>query len=712
VFTTRAAVAALVVGVCLFGVVGGVAVVDADEHDTDNVTQHERPEEIGDDGNLSAAQDWLNGRMAEIHLDCAQDAEELSVSESTACSRLDEEYPEYLEQYASVEREQTGSTETADTFNETRDEQQEFAEKAYEFNETSREYQEARDAGDEQRARELARELLNRSQRIDDLGDSLNRRYVELENRTGADYGPARNSTNRTVQAVENITQQVALETFTPTTITAEVTPATASFSEPATISGRLPDENGTVLAGRTVVFVTGNQTFTIDTDANGTFEATYRPITTTTGPTTVSTIYEPALSEDYLGSRTDVEVDVVAIEPSLSIRTDADRLAFGDSLSVQAEVSAAARSVPSVPVALYLGDERIATGRTGDDGSVSLSGTVPATVANGDRELTVRASRDGTALSPAVERRPVTVERTETDLTVDGSVTDDELVVTGRLTTADGRPIAGQSVGVNVDGEIREVTATDSAGRYELRVPRSTGGDGEWSVAADFENPDSNLGPSTASRTVRTEGPDNAVDDVREAADSAIDNVREAASENRILAAAVAALIGSILAVLAVWYYVRHRKDDDGVPTVPPAGADEATAPEPGSAAPETTGDAAPDEISVNAILATARQRLGDGSPSDAVRVGYGAVRDSLLEHPGLEGTETRTHRELYRDVRSTLPQRRAAPLKTLTDAYEQAVFAPTGIDEPTADAALEAADECLTARPATDDGTAGDRR
>ena len=68
--------------------VGGVAVVDASDHREDNQTDHQHPDEVDDEGDLQAVRNWLEDRMAQIHLDCA---ENLSAGETAACRRLDDE---------------------------------------------------------------------------------------------------------------------------------------------------------------------------------------------------------------------------------------------------------------------------------------------------------------------------------------------------------------------------------------------------------------------------------------------------------------------------------------------------------------------------------------------------------------------------------------------------------------------------------------------
>ena len=572
------------------------------------------------------------------------------------------------------------------------------------------------DLGDDRRARRLARELQNRSERITELGDAQIQTYRQLEQRTGRDYGRGIDGINEVVAQTSNTTRQVERDVFTPTELTATAESGSARFTSPVTISGALTDENGTRLADQTVALVVDGRTVTTaETDASGSYEANYRPVATETGPTTVNAVYRPSRNAAYLGSNATTEVDVESVEPSASVETDAEEVAFDDPVPVEVSVSVDGEAAGSVPVALFLGDERIAETRTGENGSVTLDGTVPATVPDGERDLRVRVSREGTALEPIEETRSVTVEETETELTIEGLLDGDELVLSGQLTTVDGRAVPEQRVGVNVDAEVREVTTTDDLGQYEVRVPEATGGSDEWAVSADYDESDTNLAPTTTSRTLQAEDFGTANGTAAGATDGFVDEVRELLSTRERQLGAAAAVLLSLVAVPLLYRRLRDEEtasdefegfatmdEGDGVSgddERPSAEAVEATATEEGSSP-------APASAPAPAPLELARQRLLEGAPSDAVRLGYGAVRDELLQRTGSEKQDTRTHWEFYRDTAPELPESRAAALESLTEAYERAAFAPAGVTEGTAESAVEAAAECLEDPSVTDGG------
>jgi len=686
----------LLVGACLLGAVG-VTVVGGSEHDI----EHEHPDEVRDEGNLTAVQRWLGGEMTEIQINCA---ENLSVIDSAACDRLDEEYPDYLSEYAFVERERTGDDETAETYEKAGEQQRELAEEREAYEETFVEYQQAREAGDEQRARRLARELQNNSARIIDLGEAQIRTYGQLERQTGRDYDPAINTTSEVIREIRNRTRQVEEVVFTPTELTATANSDVASFTSPVNVSGVLTDENGTRLANRSIALVVDGRTVaTTRTDAAGGYEATYRPTATEIGPTSVEAVYRPTNEEVYLESSATANVSVRSDEPSVSLDSDADDVGFGDPVPATVTVTVDGEPAESVPVALFLGDERIARNRTAENGSVTLDGTVPATVPDGERDLRVRTSREGTALEPVEETQSVTVVETGTELTIAGLLDGDELVLSGRLTTVDGETVPSQRVGVNVNAEVREITTTNDLGRYEVRVPRETGGAGEWSVSADYNESDTNLAPATTARTIRGEESNRTNGTTVDDGDDIVDRARAFVSDNeQPLGAAIALLSLAAVALIAGRRLLGGGEDtgslggDDGVA----GSADE-------QALTDAFEEATPEETTPPDPLELARQRLLEGAPSDAVRLGYGAVRDELLQRTGSEERDTRTHWEFYREVAPELPESRATALESLTEAYERAAFAPAGVTERTAESAVEAAAECLEDPSVTDGGS-----
>lgn len=688
---------------CLAVVAGGLAV--ADEHGDD--APHEHPDEAGEDGDLEEVAAWLAGRMTEIHLDCA---EGVTVGEYDVCDRLDDDYPEHLERFADVERETTGDDGTSETFEEAGETHREFVDDVREFRRTHDEYREARAAGDEERARTLARDLVRIGDRIGTRGDHLEDLLADLDRDTDRNVSDAGSATRETTDEVDRIREQVESESFQPTELSVDRSGPRASFSEPVTLSGRLTDDNGTALTNEPIVLLVDNRSVgTTTTGGDGTYAIEYRPTSTETGPTTLNVTYAPEDASPYLGGAATTVVEVQQVEPSVRLDETPETASFGAQVRVVGRVDVDDVDAADVPVAVSLGERSLGTVRTDDDGVFVLETTLPAAVPAGEQPLTVRASEQGLALSPARATATAVVDETDTRLAVSGAVDDEELTVRGRLTTEDGEPVSGEPVAIGVDGDARRVAVTDADGRYATSIAIDPVEADAWTVTATYDEAETNLGASRAATTVARER--GAGERIRGAADSAraslLSVLRGETSPTDSVGAGgdrslpVGPLDLAALALLAgaggalVHVLRRGRPGDRGA-----TGGGEAA---------ETAADRSTDAESGAAPtagqLAAAHDRLRDGAPRAAVQTCYGAVRGALRGDVGQQGpTDARTHWEFYRDAAATLPDDRTAPLQTLTAAYERATFDPTAVDDATAADALDAAVRCL------DDGLTAD--
>jgi hypothetical protein len=102
---------------------------------------------------------------------------------------------------------------------------------------------------------------------------------------------------------------------------------------------------------------------------------------------------------------------------------------------------------------------------------------------------------------------------------------------------------------------------------------------------------------------------------------------------------------------------------------------------------------------------LARARSELAAGRPDEAAKVAYAVVRSRLSRSSGDPPSET--HWEFYRRWRDDEGVN-SGSLKTITEAYETAEFAPDEVPSQTADDAVTASDDLLdpgAAEPKSDD-------
>lgn len=667
-----ATVVALLV-VLLAGAGLGVTVAVAEDHDP----EHEHPDEVDDGSNASAVQRWLGDRLAQQHVDCT---EGIRVGDFDACEDLeDDRYESYLSRYITVERDTaSGDDRQGERFNETRTKQAELADLLEEFHETREDYQEARERGDQQAAREHGRELIALADRIEELGGEVAINFVALDGDTDRDLDASADTINETTEEVVLVREDVADESFQATELTVSAA-ETASFESPATVSGRVVDDDGAPIAGATIDIADDRTTGTTQTDSEGRFETAYRPTRTGVGATNVTVRYVPSPSSVYLGAEANATVDVQQTQTTVSIDEATDEAGFDDEVRVAGAVRAAGTGAPGIPVTLSVDDTAITTTRTDESGGFELSGTLPADVPAGDVEVGVRAGGSNTALGPSAGSASVAVTETETELNVSATNVEDGVRISGTLLASDAGPVADRPVEISVGGQTRTAT-TDDAGNYEVVVDPA---DEERQVTASYDEPRTNLGPSTASTTVAPHGD---VGDSRGPVGGGSDAISDLLRGYPGLALGVlGALVFAVGAVRAWW-----RRRDDESPASP------GTAAEGGDAG--TPGGAEPDVAASRWHLERARELLAT-SPDDAVRTGYAAVR------AGLGGDDpVRTHWEFYTDRTGDLPADRAAALRSVTEAFERAAFAPGGVDREAASAAIADAERCLVA---SDGGT-----
>lgn len=658
---------AVVGGLLVLSAVAGVAVGDD--------VQHEHPDNVSDDEDLEAVGGWLGDRMGEIHADCTDG---ISIGEFDACENLDEEYESFLERYVTVERETVDDEDdqTAETFNETRENQRKLAALHAEFNATLEAYQEARAAGDDERARELARELRRLADEIEALGGLVEASFRELDGATAADLNASADATRASTDDVVRTTVTIEAETFDPTTLRATID-GTATTDEPANLTGRVTDENDTALSEGAVLVESPTQELSTELKPDGTYELAYQPVMEPIGATTLSVRYVPPDESAFLGSETNVSTTVEETASTIDLAESPQTAAFDESVTVAGSVRVGNGVADSIPVALYVGGERLGTTQTSSDGTFEATGRLPATVSVGDTDVEVRASESGVAVGVSRATSSVAVEETETALTVEATDSEDGVTVSGRLETADGAAISDEQITITVEGDER-TARTDDSGAYELSVP---GADEERAVVATYDNPETNLGSNEA--TTRIEAGLGVTD---EAGESAIDRLISAFGANLIRNSALA--LAAVLVVLSGGYAYRRRNAAMEAETIPPAASADAAE----SDRPDTTETDTP-AVTPDALLSTARDRLAE-SPDSAVEVGYAAARSMLS---GGRAVDSRTHWEFYHDVESDLDTERQSALRSVTTAFETAAFAPMSLDANEAAAALDDVERCL---------------
>jgi hypothetical protein len=642
----------------------------------------------------------------------------------------------------------TEDEKTADTINETINEQENFTRSRQNYSELYQRYLTALDNGNIELARRLARRLAGLENRVNRTGRNLTERYREIENRTGIDTDEEREQIDQVVENVSNIQAEIENTLFRDTRITLDAYTETSSILDPISVRGQVVVENGSanatgpgnetpVTAGAVVLGGTGART---TVNESGVFTLEHRPVLLARGETTLTVEYRPPATSRYRGSTTAFETTVEGRQSTLEINGTPGSVSYGETVDIEASLAVGNRSIEDVPVAMSLGGTSLGSATTAND-TTTISGVVPAGVDDGQRELRVALPFSGRALESANVTRTVQVEESDTRLTINvtrqtdnvTTLSETRLRVRGRLETVDGTPVSGQSLRIDVAGENIGSVRTGADGgfgqvvgmpdglnvsnatvsRVPVNVSNATGR--SFAVNASFGAEGANLAPANASEeaTVFVAQPDDGSEesDLFVIAGGLLDlgtQWSEWLGSFGVVALAIAGLFLGVFGLDAPWwvllgvlgvvvgfagatlYLIVSRARDESAAD----GADEA---EPAGSTGVTESDSGTeeDEAELPSLIEVALERLEAGASDAATEASYDAVRRRLLA--GL-GVAAGTHWELYRACQAAgWPDDQVTAIRRLTEAYEQAAFAPDSLSSDTAREAVATARDLL---------------
>lgn len=667
---------------------------------TNNTTRHEHPDRVSGQQDLVSARRWLAGRMATQLESCVV---EVGLGTTNVCE-FDEEYPDWLRKYVDIAEETDDEDDDgrAVEFDRTKEEHEAYSEAVSNFTRTYEEYQAAKAAGDDERARTLARELQRHGDSVTDSGEDILQDYRVIEGEAGVSLDDAKSSVNETVENVLETVEEVEAAEFIPTVLRADLTPREISFLDPGTVTGRLITENGTGVANGAIDLRIGDREFTTRTDETGRFTLEYRPTTVPVSTNELVVRYQPLAESIYLGDQTTVPVSIEPVEPTVSVSLDTQRAAFGDEILVSGTVSADGIDAPGVPVRVIVDGRIVGTVRTDEAGEFSSSTTIIASDGPGEVDVRAIIALEDRSLASAAETAVLTIEETSTTLDLETSEIDlPAVTVSGRLTTQAGAPASNQPVTLLVNGTPVESvrTALDGTYRTRLTVPASLladEGNTTIGLVARFEGTGTNLEPSTA-RAVFTlpppsqdpvDGPvQGVIDSIAESAQSTVQDAIDSAIRSPWWWVLGILGIGLVLALI----YFRERLVPDwlgrqrGQPQ--PDGTE---------AVPEPPTEAGSDATPISPF-ASARTRL-DTEPDTAVMLAYATVRDRLAQSGRVRGRSAETHWEFLAACRRDgLDADAIEGLTELTQTYEAAAYAPAAVSKSEAETAVTIAERLV---------------
>jgi hypothetical protein len=699
------AVVAVIVLVAAIG--GGVGATTAGSDATANGSEtgnatvpHENPDEIREEGDDRRVSSYLASRLGDR---LTESALAISAGEyERGRVPLDEEYGDLLDQYGAVARD-LDEEELAERFNLTREQQRSVIGTIEDLEATRAEYEAAVEAGDEERRRELARELLAGAEELNQTADELDRQYAVLGNETEVDFEEAQQAIEDAQLRVNQAAVVIQQREFTATRLTVETNRTAVSVSEPANVSGRLTTANGTPVANGSIRIRMGTDRVTTRTDRNGTFAATYRPLLASTTASNLTVAYEPAGSDRYLPAVRTVPLSIAGqANTSVTLAGATETAAFDQPVRANGTVQVAgapAGAIGGIPVVLAVDGRRLATAETEPDGAFEVDDVLPADVPAGETDVEVAIDRRDAAIERSAAADALTVRSTPTALAVNATPDDGgNVTVSGALTTDEGTALVAREVAIAVGGTEVERIATDGDGRYRERVTVSDDvNPGESvTVTASFDAAGTNLEASTATREVTLPQPSgaNGGGSAEIATGGSADTVTETTGLRSLLVG-VLVVAGALLVIgrRAVRRWGRRLGSRLGLisGSVDDAPSDSSTPDDAAAAGADTSAGATGETVPSRSPFDRARTVLSTGRPDDAVRVAYAAMRSRLRPS---ESDAAETHWEFYHRLEDDANVDRTR-LRAVTEAYETAAFAPDAVSSDTAADAVTASDE-----------------
>lgn len=669
-----------------------------------NSTSHENPEEAAEDGDAAAVERWLSNDLGER---LEESTIELSEGRyETAKEFVGDDYSERVKQLVDVEGDTDGGdgSDSSSAFERAQENQRGYVSSVQEYRETRERYETAKRNGNQTGARRLARRLNEVAEGVNDTGATLVRDYANVSNASDRNL-------DEEARIVENITANVTATQreireveFLSTNLSVDLRSSNVSFLDPIVVTGRVTTETGTPLADETVELQVGERTTRVSTNGSGEFEPAsdatddfgvsvtddgdievsvsdsgraaattnesgtfrllHRPTVQPLDESRATVRFVPAGDSVYLGMEETVEVDIEQAMPNVSIDEAPSSVAFGEATTVNGSVAVEGVPADGVPVVVSVGDTRLGVARTDGDGEFSLSTPLPAAVRSGSTTANASLPLEDRALAPAGAGRSVTVRETDASLTLSSTAVDSERVRAAGTLSADGEPIADQTVEIRVNRSVVETVRTNETGAYDVTagVPAAAREDGAVRVTAVYATDGTNLGDARAAETLLLDADDPGV-----------------SVDWRVVAAAAFALVVALAGGASLW----RRRRSSG------AGTTDRTA--------ETTVDTErpdPEELSLDAVgaLDAARTALSEGRPDRAVELAYGDVRRRFGD--ALDVPPVRTHWEFYRACRDAgLDGETVGSIERLTEAYERAAYAPESPSREEASAVVDAA-------------------
>lgn len=670
---------------------------------TSSAVRHRDPDTQNQRGDLIDVRRWLGGNMRQVLVDCTDG---IQAAEYAACDRLDEDYPGWMSKYIDIARktESAQDNNVSAVLNDTRENQRDFARNVRQYRQTYDEYRQARRNGNEERARELARDLQRTSRRINRTGNDLQRNYQVISGNSTIDLDQPRQTVGNVSTNITEQSAEVISESFVATELTVDGNRTTISYRNPVRVTGHVETENGSAITSRQIILQVENRTATVTTDEAGDFSFVYRPKAIARGQQDVSISYRPAPRSIYGHSNTSLPVTVEQTQTSITLNSSRSTVAFNDATQLSGRVTAAGDPVGSVPVVISLNGVRLTRTTTNASGWYNTTTTIPASIPAGNQTLRAAFPFAGQALGGSNVSTSLSIASTPMTLSLSGSaINESRIRIRGSLYTDTETQILmpDRTVVISVNGETITRVQTSNTGQFStvLTVSEAVRDNGSnVRVTARFAPVDSNLKGAQASTQVSLSASEQAIGIGGLLDDGA--NPLEWLSANSL-----PALIGGLVLLLVIgggliWSGVLPSGENSDTESEASDESVDATEAAVSSDADLMSDfDMVEEPVSVSPIEA-ARNALTKGDTDTAVITAYTAVRRGFRS----DHDERQTHWEFYVDRQPALDEDEVVSLRELTEAYERAMFSPYSVSGLDAEDAITAATVVLAVEDTED--------
>lgn len=379
---------------------------------------------------------------------------------------------QYEELAASTES--TTDDELAQDLNLTREQQLRLINVAQNSTTTYNEYQVARANGNQTRARELARTLLNQTAEANQTAEKLSAQYEKLGNESDLDTAQTLAAIDKAQGDIKEIQDTITSETpeatqTSPIQTSLRVSSSgVASPTQPLVVSGTL-SSNSSYLPNKTIEVALGNQVARTKTNEAGEFSVSLRPVMTAAGQQTLSVQFTPEPTSRYDEDGVEESIQIESVSPTLIVESSPAQIQFGDTLVIEGIVTANQIPLADVPVTTTIAGQAFRSTRTDEQGAFDIRGSLPATIPNGSQRVDVIVSEQNTAVKQVTQTNKIQINRTETMISFASAQKNDSNVsFVGQLTTPDGNGLSNRRVSITHNNRSSVSVNTNQSGYFD----------------------------------------------------------------------------------------------------------------------------------------------------------------------------------------------------------------------------------------------------